>query len=137
MERFRPRKSASRFRPAAHTIELGADRPRAITLGADKAYDAEDFVNGLRSMNATPHVAERSTAARRGTRAMRSGQRIRKWIEEAIGWIKTIAGQERTKFRGRERVGWAFILARPPPTIWRACQSSWRPRHEGPRPPAA
>ena len=35
-------------------------------------------------------------------------QRIRKRIEEAFGWIKTIAGQERTKFRGRERVGWAF-----------------------------
>ena len=31
-------------------IEPRADRPRAITLGADKAYDAEDFVNELRSM---------------------------------------------------------------------------------------
>ena len=28
-------------------IEPRADRPRAITLGADKAYDAEDFVNEL------------------------------------------------------------------------------------------
>lgn len=32
-------------------IELRADRPKAISLGADKAYDAEDFVNELRSMN--------------------------------------------------------------------------------------
>jgi hypothetical protein len=32
-------------------------------------------------------------------------QRIRKRIEEAFGWIKTVADQERTKFRGRERVG--------------------------------
>jgi class 3 adenylate cyclase len=38
-------------------------------------------------------------------------QRVRKRIEEAFGWIKTVAGQERTKFRGRERVGWAFTLA--------------------------
>ena len=30
---------------------------------------------------------------------------------EAIGWIKTVAGQERTKFRGRDRVGCAFALA--------------------------
>jgi hypothetical protein len=37
-------------------IEPHADRPRAITLGADKAYDAEDFVNELRSMTVTPHV---------------------------------------------------------------------------------
>ena len=29
----------------------------AITLGADKAYDAEDFINELRSMRVTPHVA--------------------------------------------------------------------------------
>jgi hypothetical protein len=38
-------------------------------------------------------------------------QRIRKRIEEAFGWIKTVAGQERTKFRGRERVGWTFTFA--------------------------
>jgi hypothetical protein len=36
---------------ALHMIEPRADRPTAITLGADKAYDAEDFVNELRSMN--------------------------------------------------------------------------------------
>lgn len=33
---------------ALHMIEPRADRPQAITLGADKAYDAEDFVNELR-----------------------------------------------------------------------------------------
>jgi Transposase DDE domain len=38
-------------------------------------------------------------------------QRIRIRIEEAFGWIKTIAGRERTKFRGCERVGWAFTFA--------------------------
>ena len=36
---------------------------------------------------------------------------IRKRIDEAFGWIKTIAGQEKTEFRGRERVGWAFTFA--------------------------
>lgn len=43
---------------ALHMIEPRADRPQAITLGADKAYDAEVFVNELRSMNVTPHVAQ-------------------------------------------------------------------------------
>ena len=38
-------------------------------------------------------------------------QCIRKRIEEAFGWIKTIAGQEKTSFRGRDRVAWAFIFA--------------------------
>jgi transposase len=103
---------------ALHMIEPRADRPRPITLGADKAYDAEDFVNELRSMNARPHVAQntngRSSAIdARTTRhaGYAVSQRIRKRIEEAFGWIKTVAGQERTKFCGRERVGWAFTFA--------------------------
>ena len=103
---------------ALHMIEPRADRPRPITLGADKAYDAEDFVNELRSMNATPHVVQntngRSSAIDgRTTRHAGYGvsQRIRKRIEEAFGWIKKVGGQERTKFRGRERVGWAFTFA--------------------------
>ena len=103
---------------ALHMIEPRADRPTAITLGADKAYDAEDFVNELRSMNVTPHVAQ-NTSGRSSTidgRTTRHGgyavsQRIRKRIEEAFGWIKTIAGQEKSRFRGRDRVGWAFTFA--------------------------
>ena len=99
-------------------IEPRADRPRAITLGADKAYDAEDFVNELRSMTVTPHVAQ-NTSGRSSpidTRTTRHGgyavsQRVRKRIEEAFGWIKTVARQEKTKFRGRGRVGWAFTFA--------------------------
>jgi hypothetical protein len=42
-------------------IEPRADRPRVITLGADKAYDAEDFVNELRSMTVTPHVGQNTS----------------------------------------------------------------------------
>jgi len=103
---------------ALHMIEPRADRPRAITLGADKGYDTEDFVNELRSMGVTPHVAQ-NTSGRRSAidgRTTRHGgyavsQRIRKRIEEAFGWIKTVAGQEKTRFRGRDRVGWAFTFA--------------------------
>jgi hypothetical protein len=43
---------------ALQMIEPFADRPQAITLGADKAYDTKDFVNDLRSMKVTPHVAQ-------------------------------------------------------------------------------
>ncbi|MBM3551421.1 MAG: IS5 family transposase [Alphaproteobacteria bacterium] len=103
---------------ALHMIEPRADRPRAITLGADKAYDAEDFVNELRAMKVTPHVAQNASgrASAIDARTTRHAgyaisQRIRKKIEEGFGWIKTIAGQEQTKFRGRERVGWAFTFA--------------------------
>ena len=103
---------------ALHMIEPRADRPTAVTVGADKAYDAEDFVNELRSMNVTPHVAQntrgRSSAVDGRTtrhRGYAASQRIRKRIEEAFGWIKTVAGQQKTSFRGRDRVAWAFTFA--------------------------
>ena len=103
---------------ALHMIEPRADRCQAITLGADKAYDTEDFVNELRSMKVTPHVAQNTSgrsSAIDGRTTRHCGyavsQRIRKRIEEAFGWIKMIAGQEKTKLRGRERVGWAFTFA--------------------------
>ena len=38
-------------------------------------------------------------------------QRIRKRIEEGFGWMKTIAGLRKTKYRGLERVGWSFTMA--------------------------
>lgn len=101
-----------------HMIEPHADRPRPITLGGDKHFDTADFVNELRSMNVTPHVAQ-NTRNRRSAidgRTTRHGgygvsQRIRKRIEEAFGWIKTVALQEKTRFRGVGRVGFAFTFA--------------------------
>jgi hypothetical protein len=103
---------------ALHMIEPHAERPRAITLGADKADDAEDFINELRSLKVTPHVAQnvsgrRSAIDRRTTRhgGYLVSQRIRKRLEEAFGWMKTIGGQEKTRFRGIGRVGFAFTFA--------------------------
>lgn len=102
---------------ALHMIEGRADRPRAITLGADKGYDAEDFVNELRAMKVRPHVA-RNTSGRGSAIDGRTthhpgygrSQRRRKRIEEAFGWIKS-AGLRRPMLRGRDRVGWAFTFA--------------------------
>ena len=100
-------------------IEARADRPHALTLGADRGYDAEDFVNELRSMNVRPHVAQ--NLARRGGSAIdgrttrhcgyATSQRIRKRIEEGFGWMKTVAGLDRPMVRGLDRVGWAFTFA--------------------------
>jgi transposase len=99
-------------------IEPHADRPRRVTLGGDKNYDVEDFVNELRSMNVTPHVAQntRNRSSAIDGRTTRHGgygvsQCIRKRIEEAFGWIKTVAGQQKTRFQGVERVGFAFTFA--------------------------
>ena len=102
---------------ALDMIEAWADRPRAITLGADRGYDAADFVEELRTLNVRPHVA-RNTSRRRSAidgRTTRhpgyaASQRIRKRIEEAFGWIKTVAGMRKTKLRGLDKVDWAFAF---------------------------
>jgi transposase len=97
-------------------IEPRADRPGRITLGADKGYDAEEFVNELRSMNVVPHVAAKirsSAIDARTTRhaGYRASQIVRKRIEEAFGWAKAAAGFARARHRGLARVGWQFTLA--------------------------
>ena len=97
-------------------IEPRADRPGRITLGADKGYDAEDFVNELRSMNVTPHVAAKVTGSAIDGRTTRHegyavSQRIRKRIEEVFGWGKTVGPLAQTMLRGTERVGAQFTFA--------------------------
>ena len=102
---------------ALDMIEPYADRPKAITLGGDKGLDAADFVMELRDINVTPHIAQnttrRSAIDRRATRhsGYEISQRIRKRVEEGFGWMKTIGGIGRMKYRGRERVAWTFTLA--------------------------
>jgi Transposase DDE domain len=35
----------------------------------------------------------------------------RKRVEEIFGWVKTIGGQRKTRYRGVARVDWMFSLA--------------------------
>lgn len=98
--------------------------PRRITLAADKAYDVTPFIGDLRARGVTPHIAidghltktgKRRKTAIDGRTTRHAGyavsQRCRKRIEEVFGWIKSSAGQAKTKFRGRDRVASQFILA--------------------------
>jgi transposase len=91
---------------------------RRVTLGADKAYDTRDFVEALRLLQVTPHVAQntsrRSSAIdQRTTRhpGYEVSQQKRKRIEEIFGWLKTIGLMRQTHFRGRRRVGWMFVFS--------------------------
>jgi len=78
-----------------------------ITVGADKGYDTRDFVTVCRDMNVTPHVARRqwSIVDKRTTRhaGYQVSQRIRKRVEEIFGWIKTIAGGRKLRYKGVAR----------------------------------
>ena len=98
-------------------IETRAERPRPVTLGADRGFDAADFVNELRTLNVRPHVAQNTTrrSAIDGRTTRHAGyaasQRIRKRIEEAFGWMKSVGGMRRPMLRGLGRVGFAFTFA--------------------------
>jgi transposase len=92
--------------------------PVRRSVGADKAYDAADFVAGCRERNVTAHVACNHT--RRGGSAIDGrttrhvgyhlSQTVRKRIEEHFGWGKTIGRIRQTVFRGLRRVDQPFKL---------------------------
>ena len=103
---------------AAAMIEELPVRRRRIQVAADKAYDETEFVKRLRSCGATPHVVQytgqRSSAIDGRTTRHQSYQQSRygrRHIERIFGWLKQVAGQRRTRFRGRRRVGWMFQFA--------------------------
>lgn len=84
---------------------------RQITVGGDKGYDSQTFVEGCRVRNATPHVAQNITKHRssridhRTTRhpGYAISQRIRKRVEEIFGWMKSVGGFRKTRFKGIRR----------------------------------
>jgi transposase len=90
-----------------------------ITVAGDKGYDTRDFVAELRSMNATPHVAQNdkrpggSAIDSRTTRhaGYKVSQQKRKRIEEVFGWLKTVGMLRKTRHRGVFKVGWVFTFA--------------------------
>ena len=88
---------------------------RRLTLGADKGYDAAEFVSDLRMACVTPHVAQKSRySAIDGRTTPHQGYVLsikhRKRIEEVFGWAKTVGGMAQIVYRGVERVRSRFIL---------------------------
>jgi transposase len=105
-------------REAAETMVVRhSPGSRRITLGADKAYDTRAFVDDLRDLNVTPHVAQNtsnrtSAIDARTTRhpGYAVSQKKRKRIEEPFGWAKTIGGLARPMLRGTARLRFKFTL---------------------------
>jgi transposase len=104
-------------REAAEDMVGALPGRRRITVGGDKAFDTQDFVKSMRSLNATPHVAQncngrKSAIDGRTTRhpGYDVSQRLRKRVEEIFGWMKTVGNLRKTRHRGEDRVGWVFTL---------------------------
>jgi hypothetical protein len=92
-------------------------------LGADKNYDAEAFVEGLKRRQIEPHIAINGSVSKLGKVrktavspevAASEGYAIsmvcRKRIEEIFGWSKTVGGLAQLKLRGLAKVQAVFTF---------------------------
>jgi transposase len=107
-------------RAAAVTMLSDLPGTRRRTIGGDKNYDTRDFVREARELGVTPHVAQYPETERRGSaidgRTTRHtgyaiSQRKRKLVEQAFGWMKTVALLRKLHHRGGPLVHWIFTFA--------------------------
>jgi len=103
------------------------------TLGADKGYDSGEFLLELEKRSIEPHVplvkaprdpegvayrkqragveARQRMKARAGGEGYRLSQKCRRKIEEVFGWLKGVAGLDRSRLVGRWKLQQALELA--------------------------
>jgi hypothetical protein len=95
--------------PMAYRKRRKSNKP--MTLGADKAYDTQDFVAALRDLKITPHVTQndrnrKSAIDGRTTRhtSYQISQAERYWVEKPFGWMKSVGPLRKVKLRGRDKL---------------------------------
>jgi transposase len=93
------------------------DPAREITLGADKGYDAQEFVQACVDMKVTPHVAQNKSGRHSAvpqaiaqSEGYAVSQQKRKLIEQGFGWAKTVGGMRQVMVRGLKKVDQLFVL---------------------------
>jgi len=98
-------------------VQAARDPEAAITLGADKGYDAKEFIEALQDIKVIPHVAQNTSGRRSAVPdaiAASTGYAIsiqkRKLIEQGFGWAKTIGRIRQVMVRGLKRVDQVFVL---------------------------
>lgn len=96
----------------------GSEVPK-VTLGADKLYQEEKFIVGLRQRKIVPHVAEYEsndrwpnwlTEEERNHPGFAISQKKRKLVEKVFGWGKLDSVLRQVKLRGTKKVDWLFRL---------------------------
>ena len=105
---------------AAIEMMQGLSSSHQKTVGGDKHYDQKVFVNAMKELNVSAHVAQnihsrrpKSAVDERTTRhaGYEVSQIKRKRIEEIFGWLKNIGLIRRPHFRGLEKMSWQFSWA--------------------------
>jgi transposase len=94
-----------------------ASKGKHATVGGDAGYDTAAFVQAVREIPVTPHVAQHTKRASMidGRTTRHEGYQIslkkRMRIEQIFGWLKTVGGMRKVRHRGRGLVQWMFTLA--------------------------
>ncbi len=76
------------------------------TVGADRGYHSETFIEELREEKIVPHPALMDSRHARGVKRnapWRASQKVRKRIEEIFGWMKTTGSFRKSRYRGVAR----------------------------------
>ena len=95
---------------------LAASAPPGSTVGADTGHDTACFVDEVRALEVTPHIAQKirdSAIDGRTTRhpGYQVSQRKRKLVEQVFGWLKTGGGLRTLRHRGGPLVDWIVTFA--------------------------
>jgi IS5 family transposase len=111
------RESATRMMKKVTRLFRVAGDHKHVTVGADKAYHEQDFVDAMKKLEVESHIGAYARKrvdfvgdAVRQTERYQVSLRKRKWIERCFAWIKGPAAQLRTKFRRVQRVDWSFTF---------------------------
>ena len=101
----------------AEASQAHEDPEVQLTLGADKGYDAKEFIDAMLEMGVVPHVAQNTSGRRSAVPdaiAATEGYAIslqkRKRIEQVFGWAKSVGSIRQVMLRGLERVDQLFML---------------------------
>ncbi len=124
---------ANGYAERRNALDMLADnvvKDRRITVAGDAGYDTAGFVAECRAINVTPHIAQTRDPRRRSAIDDRTtrhagylvSQRKRKRVEEIFGWMKTIGGFRRTRFKGLRRTRLAAMIVAATYNLLRVCR---------------
>ncbi len=94
-----------------------ADDQAQIALGADKGYDAQEFIEALTQLKVLPHLAQNTSGRRSAvpdsvtaTEGYAISQQKRKPFEQGFGWAKLIGSIRQVMVHGLKKVDQLFVL---------------------------
>src|SRR5262249_16595541 len=91
---------------------------KVTTVAGDKGYHQREFVRACRERGIAAHVACKKNTRVPGldgrttkSAGYQKSQIIRKRVEEIFGWMKTVGGLRRSRYRGVDKTqAWAYFV---------------------------